>query len=221
MSYTSFCINDYMSIKKGTVCDTYREDIGPIEYVYVNPINDMGEILHNKYLPMERNIFKKYFKYFNDYIYISYYEEEEVSDIIQFFKRKKTVKRYETEKRVDFDCDFVTLQKLYTEVIIYLLLIEDEKLLVPFGDKIIYHLESLNKIYESREIVDFDKEMLKTGQYFKEIYDIIHSIESEADDNKRKYETDVMKEFIDKYNAVTDGNIIAAQQFKKYAKIGG
>ena len=62
------------------------------------------------------------------------------------------------------------LFKFHKKCTLYLLKIENKELLCNFYETIKYSIQTLNELHQQRDLIDFNKELDKVSEVFKEIY---------------------------------------------------
>ncbi|MFT5874346.1 MAG: hypothetical protein ACI8WT_003307 [Clostridium sp.] len=112
-----------------------------------------------------------------------------------------------------FDAD--TLNRIYTELLLYLYKIKSDELLIQFSTIIRYQLESLKMVYENSDLVDFDEEFDESIIQFKKIYEICISMESEVELIEIDYRSKEIKERMKKRKEINRLNILMLDEINK------
>jgi len=118
--------------------------------------------------------------------------------------------------RVNLDIfDKVTLHRIYTELLLYIYKVKSDELLIQFATIIRYQLESLNMIYENKDLVNFDEEFEQTIIQFKKIYEFANSIELKAKSMESDYRGEIIKQLMEKRKEINKLNILMLDEISK------
>jgi len=119
-------------------------------------------------------------------------------------------------RRVNLDTfDNVTLHRIYTELLLYIYKVRSDELLIQFSTIIKYQLESLNMIYENKDLVNFDEEFEQTIVQFRKIYEFCNSMESKAKLVEADHRGEIIKELMEKRKEINKLNILMLDEINK------
>jgi len=111
--------------------------------------------------------------------------------------------------------DNVTLNRIYTELLLYIYKVRSDELLIQFSTIIKYQLESLNLIYENKDLVNFDEEFEQTIVQFRKIYEFCNSIESKAKSIEADHRGEIIKQLMEKRKEINKLNILMLDEINK------
>jgi len=119
-------------------------------------------------------------------------------------------------RRVNLDTfDDVTLHRIYTELLLYIYKVRSDELLIQFSTIIKYQLESLNMIYNNKDLVNFDEEFEQTIVQFRKIYEFCNSMESKAKLIEADHRGEIIKQLMEKRKEINKLNILMLDEINK------
>jgi len=119
-------------------------------------------------------------------------------------------------RRVNLDTfDDVTLHRIYTELLLYIYKVRSDELLIQFSTIIKYQLESLNMIYNNKDLVNFDEEFEQTLVQFRKIYEFCNSMESKAKLIEADHRGEIIKQLMEKRREINKLNILMLDEINK------
>lgn len=184
------CKNGTGDFKQGTFFSTYHESFSGITKVGIAPIDEDINIIGD-YTYFQIHDFGKYFSYVDDYIFIKSKREitypfKHANLLRKLLKKPVIIDTEYDEKYISFKFDIKTRLEVYSKVLLYIELIEEDEILYKFSDVIYYTVFSLNELYKQRNTIDFDKEINKASEVMKGIYTFYKNIESNIDKKRSK-----------------------------------
>lgn len=219
MAYLSMCIKSINNIKEGEVFRTYHVTEYRVEKVGISRVSDFGEeYIPGNYKFFDFEIFRMHFVEVSTCCSI-YYLEKHKTNLIESLNNKFSKKNqlesqlYSKLIHIPFSIEYII--KFYSQCYLYLLLIKNKELLCNFYDTINYTLTSLTELYSQKDILDFDNEIKKATDIFKEIYTYCNDMDKKCNNTELDVRTKYVNEIMHKHNKVMKDTLEALKLLNK------
>ena len=204
------CVRDIRGAKEGRLFSSYGEIFQVIDKTRLGSVDKETKLFVNK--EEINNFFRKIE---NSY---SVYGVWTTKGCNNFFRKLLNLKLKKKlgYRRVNLDSfDKATLHRIYTELLLYIYKVRSDELIIQFSTIIRYQLESLNMIYENKDLVNFDEEFEQTIVQFRKIYEFCNSIESKAKSIESDYRGEIIKRLMEKRKEINKLNILMLDEISK------
>jgi len=204
------CVRNIRGAKEGKLFSSYGEIFRVIDKTILTRMDKEIKLSVNK--EEINNFFRKIE---NSYLVYGVWTTKGCNNFLRrLFKLK--IKKKLGYRKVNLDIfDNVTLHRIYTELLLYIYKVRSEELLIQFSTIIKYQLESLNMIYENKDLVNFDEELEQTIVQFRKIYEFCNSIESKAKSIETDYRGEIIKQLMEKRKEINKLNILMLDEINK------
>lgn len=204
------CVRDIRGATEGRLFSSYGEIFQVIDKTRLGSVDKEIKLFVNK--EEINNFFRKIE---NSY---SVYGVWATKGCNNFFRKLLNLKLKKKlgYRRVNLDSfDKATLHRIYTELLLYIYKVRSDELIIQFSTIIRYQLESLNMIYENKDLVNFDEEFEQTIVQFRKIYEFCNSIESKAKSIESDYRSEIIKRLMEKRKEINKLNILMLDEISK------
>ena len=184
------CLRCTDKFKRGDLC--FYEINGNGDYV-ITSIDYSG----SRCSYISRKAFNNNFISIDDHIVLKLCKEFSRRTIFLKPKMKSKIKKFTFDFEHFYEKDLIRIQ---SEVLIYLVKIQDEELLLQFSTDIIYTLNTLIELYQQRDDIDYGLEITKASKVFKEINAYCLPLQDEANEQSTNIKNEKLKSIMDKHN---------------------
>ncbi|MBU3173255.1 hypothetical protein [Clostridium estertheticum] len=202
------CIINTGKFKRGELCSNYQGPFG-VFHVGTKDTNVYGTTII-------RQEFDRCFRTLNDFIFIDLYKETIEKKL--FFKAK-TVRTIENCYFSFSQFDQVYLERVQSEILLYILEIEDKELLIQFSTDIKYTLDSLIDLYKQRDSIDYAAEITKVSSVFKEINAYCMPLQFKANLQADTFKNEKIIPSMNAHTLAIDSTIARVKELNKYKDI--
>jgi len=204
------CVKNIRGAKEGKLFSSYGEIFRVIDKTILTRMDKEIKLSVNK-----EEINSYFRKIENSYLVYGVWITKGFNNFLRKLFNLK-IKKKLGYRSVNLDIfDNVTLHRIYTELLLYIYKVRSEELLIQFSTIIKYQLESLNMIYENKDIVNFDEEFEQTIVQFRKIYEFCNSIESKAKSIESDYRGEIIKQLMEKRKEINKLNILMLDEINK------
>ena len=210
MSDMWMCVRDIRGATEGELFSSYGEIFQVIDKTRLSRMDKEIKLFVNK---EEINSFFR--KIENSYSVYGVWTTKGCNNFLRKLLNLKLKKKlgYRTVRLDIFDN--ATLHRIYRELLLYIYKVKSDELLIQFSTIIRYQLESLNMIYENKDLVNFDEEFEQTIVQFRKIYEFCNSIESKAKSIESGYRGEIIKQLMEKRKEINKLNILMLDEISK------
>jgi len=210
MSDMWMCIRNIRGATEGKLFSSYGESFQVIDKTRLTRMDKEIKLFVNS---EEINSFFR--KIENSYLVYGIWTTKGCNNFLRKLFNLK-LKRKLGYSRVNLDIfDNATLNRIYTQLLLYIYKVKSDQLLIQFSTIIRYQLESLNMIYENKDLINFDEEFEQTIVQFKKIYEFCNSIELKAKSMESDYRGEIIKQLMEKRKEINRLNILMLDEISK------
>ncbi|MBU3110032.1 hypothetical protein [Clostridium lacusfryxellense] len=204
------CISNIRGATEGKVFSSYGEIFQVIDKTRLASMDKQIKLFVNK-----EEISNFFRKIENSYSVYGVWTMKGCNNLLRKLLNLKLKKKL-GYRRVNLDIfDNMTLHRIYTELLLYIYKVKSDELLIQFSTIITYQLESLNMIYDNKDLVDFDEEFEQTILQFRKIYEFCNSIEVKAKSIESDYRGEIIKKLMEKRKEINKLNILMLDEISK------
>lgn len=204
------CVRNIRGAKEGKLFSSYGEIFRVIDKTILTRMDKEIKLSVNK---EEINSFFR--KIENRYLVYGVWTTKGLDNFLRKIFNLKLKKKL-GYRSVNLDSfDNVTLHRIYTELLLYIYKVRSEELLIQFSTIIKYQLESLNMIYENKDLINFDEEFEQVIVQFRKIYEFCNSIELKAKSIESDHRDEIIKQLMEKRKEINKLNILMLDEISK------
>jgi len=204
------CVRNIRGAKEGELFSSYGEIFRVIDKTILTRMDKKIKLSINK-----EEINSSFRKIENSYLVYGAWNTKGCINFLRKLLNLKVQKKI-GYSRVNLDIfDNITLHRIYTELLLYIYKVRSEELLIQFSTIIKYQLESLNMIYENKDLINFDEELEQTIVQFRKIYEFCNSIESRVKSIVSDHRDEIIKQLMEKRKEINKLNILMLDEISK------